>query len=144
GEARGASLFYCAFENAVLPSSSGVMPESNASRGRWVFVPACHGRVERHLPCGVCRRDKTASERALCGQRVYVDESLPQNLFKRLALCEFIDEFVEIANFLHERVLNFLHANAAHHALDKGDIWVDLRCLGEESLEVGLRFDLAP
>ena len=62
--------------------------------------------------------------------------SLPQNLVQCLSLCELINELVQVANLLHERVLNFLHANAAHHAFDERSIRIDPWRLGEESLQV--------
>src|SRR6476661_1136706 len=59
-----------------------------------------------------------------------MDELLPQNLVQCFSLCELINELVQVANLLHERVLNFLHSNAAHHAFDKRDIGIDLWRLG--------------
>src|SRR5690606_18709666 len=66
----------------------------------------------------------------------------PQDLLQRLALREFIDELVEIADLPHQRVLDLLHPDAAHHALDQGRIRVEFRRFGEEGFEIVVRSDL--
>src|SRR5690606_29660516 len=66
----------------------------------------------------------------------------PQDLLQRLALPEFIDELVEIADLPHQRVLDFIHPDAAHHALDQRRVRVELRCFGGEGFEVVVRSDL--
>src|SRR5688500_10365948 len=80
--------------------------------------------------------------RPLLRVRGHINESLPQYLIERFALCELINELVQIANLLQKRVLDFLHSNATHHAFDKRGIWIELWCLGEECLQVILRSDL--
>src|SRR5438477_4754367 len=42
-----------------------------------------------------------------------------EDLFHRLALGEFVDEFVEVADLAHHRLLNLLHADAAYDAGDQ-------------------------
>lgn len=67
-----------------------------------------------------------------------------QDLFHRLPLREFVDELIEVADVLHEGVLDFLHADAADGALDLGAVWVEAGGLGEEGLERGLGIELVP
>lgn len=43
----------------------------------------------------------------------------PQNLLHRLTLRKFIDEFIEVANFLHERFFDGLDAHTANDACDE-------------------------
>jgi hypothetical protein len=42
-----------------------------------------------------------------------------QNLFHRLPLCQFIDQFIEIAYFPHRWLLNVFHPDAANYTFDQ-------------------------
>lgn len=42
-----------------------------------------------------------------------------EDLLHCLALREFVDEFIQIADFLHHGILNVFHANTADHARDE-------------------------
>ena len=44
---------------------------------------------------------------------------LPQNLVHRFSFGELINQFVQIAYLLHQRILDFFHAHTAHHAFDQ-------------------------
>lgn len=44
--------------------------------------------------------------------------SLPQYRLHLLPLRQFIDELIEIANLLHQRIFNLFDANTAHNTLD--------------------------
>ena len=43
----------------------------------------------------------------------------PQNLVHRLPLCQFIDQFIQIAYFPHRRLLNVFHSDAANYTFDQ-------------------------
>ena len=45
-------------------------------------------------------------------------DSLTKNLLHGLALGKLIDELVQLANLLHQRILDLLHADTADHAFD--------------------------
>lgn len=62
--------------------------------------------------------------------------SRAEDFFHGFSLGQFVDQFVEEPDFLHERVGDFLDAVAADEAGDFGCIRVELRCLGEERFEV--------
>ncbi len=63
-------------------------------------------------------RRQAASPRA---RREGSDASpFPQDLLRRLALGQFVDQLVQIADLPHERILDLLHLDAADHALDQG------------------------
>ena len=49
---------------------------------------------------------------------------LPQNLFHGFALGQFVHQFVQIPDFLHQWVLNGFHFDAADTALDQVAIFV--------------------
>src|SRR5262249_52869217 len=66
----------------------------------------------------------------------------PQNFVQRLSFCEFIDQLVQLANLLHERVIDVFHANPAYHALDEGTVRVNGWSFGEESSEIDSLFNL--
>src|SRR5262245_44261865 len=61
-----------------------------------------------------------------------------EDLFHRLALGEFVDEFVEVADLAHHRLLNLLHADAAYDAGDHKAGRVHLRRVREEILKARL------
>ena len=61
-----------------------------------------------------------------------------EDLFHRLALGEFVDEFVEVADLAHHRLLNLLHADAANDPGDQKARRVHLRRMREEILEARL------
>ena len=58
----------------------------------------------------------------------------PQHLLHRLALGELVDELVEVADLLHQRVLDLLDADPAHRPGDQRGVRVERR-VGEEVLE---------
>src|SRR5690606_16419302 len=61
-----------------------------------------------------------------------------EDLFHRLPLGELVNEFVEVAELAHQRLLNFLHADAAYNAGDQKARRVQLRRVREELLEARL------
>src|SRR5689334_2718472 len=65
-----------------------------------------------------------------------------QNLFQRFAFGELVDQLVQIADLLHQRVLHRLDAHAAHHTLDQRCIRMDGGRLGKETLKVALPAEL--
>ena len=67
---------------------------------------------------------------------------LPQDLLHRLTLGEFVDEFVHVADLLHQGVLDVLDADAADDAFDQGSLGIHGGGVGEEGLEVDLVLDL--
>ena len=54
---------------------------------------------------------------------------LPQYLLHLLPFREFVDEFVEVSEFLHERVFDVFDADAADGAGDEVGVGVPLRGL---------------
>jgi hypothetical protein len=66
----------------------------------------------------------------------------PQHFVQRLSFCEFIDQLVQLANPLHERVIDVFHANTAYHALDEGTVLMNGWSLSEESSEIVSLFNL--
>src|SRR3954471_22316547 len=72
-------------------------------------------------------RAQDATPRRLSGLR-------PQDLVHRLAPSELVDELVEVADLLHQRVLDVLDADPADHTVDRGCLRVEVR-VGEEVLE---------
>src|SRR5262245_38597268 len=66
---------------------------------------------------------------------------LAQNLFHRLSFCELINQLVQVANSLHQRIFNFFHADTAHDASDQRTTWVIGWCLSVEGLEIDFLFD---
>src|SRR5262245_56616483 len=61
-----------------------------------------------------------------------------EDLFHRLALGELVDEFVEVADLAHHRLLNLLHADAAYDVVDQKARRVHLRRVREEILKACL------
>ena len=61
---------------------------------------------------------------------------LPQDLLDSLAFGKFVDELVQVAYLLHQGVVDFFHAHAAHDAFDERGIGVNPRRLGKEGFEV--------
>src|SRR3954469_11086949 len=59
-----------------------------------------------------------------------------EDLLHRLASGKLVDELVEVADLLHERVLDLLYADAADHAGDELTRRIQRWSLGEERLEV--------
>lgn len=59
---------------------------------------------------------------------------LPQYLLHRPSLGQFVNQFVEVPDFLHEGIFDGFHAVAANDAGDFGSIWVEQGCLREEGL----------
>src|SRR5215218_10486971 len=59
-----------------------------------------------------------------------------EDLLHRLASGKLVDELVEVADLLHEWVLDFFYADAADHAGDELPRRVQRGSFGEEPLEV--------
>src|SRR5690606_29421956 len=58
-------------------------------------------------------------------------------LVHRFALGEFIDQFIEVADVLHQGLLDLLHAHPADDAGDQRALWIGLRRLLEKISETG-------
>ncbi len=67
---------------------------------------------------------------------------MPQNLLHRLSFCEFVNEFVQVAYLLHQRIFDFFNANATHNALDKRTVRIDCWGFGKEGFKIVLLSDL--
>src|SRR5262252_7923787 len=67
-----------------------------------------------------------------------------QDLLHRLSLCQFVDELVQVANLLHQRVVHLFYANAANRARDERSVRVHCRRLCKKGLEVNSPVDLSP
>ena len=67
---------------------------------------------------------------------------LPQNLLHRFSFCELINQLVQVAKFLHQRILNFFYANTAHDACDQLTVGMKGWCLNIKGLDIGFLFDL--
>src|SRR5262245_44184423 len=67
---------------------------------------------------------------------------LAQNFLHRFSFRELINQLVQIANFLHQRIVDFFNANAAHNAFDERTIWMNGRCLSKKGFEIVFFFDL--
>ena len=67
---------------------------------------------------------------------------LPQNLLHRFSFCEFINQLVQIAYFLHQRIFDFFHANTTHYAFDKRTIWINGWRLSKKGFKIISLFDL--
>ncbi len=78
----------------------------------------------------------------LCVRYSVSGESAPQNLLHRPALGEFVDEFVEDADFAHGGFFDLLDADAADEAGDEGAVGVQPGGVLEEVYEDGLLGDL--
>jgi hypothetical protein len=61
-----------------------------------------------------------------CGS-LWQNELLPQNIIHRLSFCELINQLVQVANFLHQRIFDSFYTNTAHYALDKRTLRVNCR-----------------
>jgi len=68
----------------------------------WTW-PHAGGKGRRGPPRAACERARLFAE----------------DVFHRLALGEFVDQFVEVADLAHHRLLNLLHADAAYGAGDQ-------------------------
>jgi hypothetical protein len=86
-----------------------------------------HGRMPAGKVAAIHR------ERAFERARLFAED-----IFHRLALSEFVDEFVEVADLAHHRLLNLLHADAAYDAGDQKARRVHLWRAREEILEARL------
>lgn len=60
-----------------------------------------------------------------------------EDFFHGFAFGEFVDEFVEVADFAHEWFFDFFDAYAADDAFDEGSVGVEFGGFGEEVFEVG-------
>ena len=56
----------------------------------------------------------------------------------RFPLGKFVDELVEVTDFAHRRLFDFLDANAANDAADQRPVGMEAGCLEEEGLVVDL------
>src|SRR5262245_42061017 len=67
---------------------------------------------------------------------------LPQNLLHRFSFSELINQLVEPAYFLHQRIFYFFHTNATHYALDQRTIWVNGWRLRKKGFDIAFQFEL--
>lgn len=67
---------------------------------------------------------------------------LAQNLLHRFPFREFIDQLVQVAYVLHQRIFDFFHANPAHHTFDKRAIWMHGWRLRKEGRKIIFLFNL--
>ena len=67
---------------------------------------------------------------------------LAEDFFHRLALCQLVHEFVQVADLAHQGVFDVLDAHAADNALDQAGIGVGLWGLAEEGADVDLLLQL--
>ena len=82
-----------------------------------------HAAKSRCCPTGTPASRRAGSRRA-------------EDLLHRLASGKLVNELVEVADLLHERVPDLLYADAADHAGDELPRRIQRRSLGEEPLEV--------
>jgi hypothetical protein len=54
-------------------------------------------------------------------------KSGPQYLFHRFPFCQFIDQFIEIADIPHHRILDLLYSDAANDTFDQSASRIQLR-----------------
>ena len=66
---------------------------------------------------------------------------LPQDLLQCSSFSQLIDQFVQIADLLHQRVLDLFHADAADHACDQGTIRIKGWRLRKEGFQISTAFD---
>ena len=71
-------------------------------------------------------------------------ELLPQNFLHRLSLCELINQLIQVANLLHQRIFDVFYPNAAHYTLDKRTIRMKCWSLSEERFNIAFVLDLLP
>jgi len=67
---------------------------------------------------------------------------LPQYLLHRLSFCKLINQFVQVAYFLHLRIFDVFYANTAHYTLDKRTIRMNGWGLGKKGFKIIFPFDL--
>ena len=67
---------------------------------------------------------------------------MPQNLLHRLPFCELVNQLVQIANSLHQGILDLFYANTAHYALDERTIRMNGWGLNEKGFKIVFLFDL--
>ena len=68
--------------------------------------------------------------------------SLSKDFLYGLAFGELIDKLVQLANPLHQRILDIFHPDATDDAFDERTIWMHRWRSSEESFEVSPLFDL--
>ena len=71
-----------------------------------------------------------------------MDRLLAQQPVHCFALGQLVNELVQVAYFLHQRVLDFLHPHAANPAGDEPAVWVGGRGIGEKCSIGGGLLDL--
>src|SRR4051812_49412279 len=100
--------------NPVTPSAQS--PPTGARPSSWrpssVKNPTAASRSSTTMP--------TLSIRLTVMSQI--PASFSQDLIHRLALCKLIDQLVEVANLLHQRIVDFLYADTAHDPLDERSI----------------------
>lgn len=62
----------------------------------------------------------------------------PQNLLHWPPLCQFVDEFVQVADFPHERFIDVLNAYATYDPGHKRAEGIEVGCLGKKRLKVAV------
>jgi hypothetical protein len=85
--------------------------------------------------CGAGERNRFA-RRTTVGERPRRLRD-PQDLLHRLAAGELVDQQVEVADLLHERILDLLYPHPADDPRDERDVRVESR-IDEEVLESGV------
>src|SRR5581483_880506 len=134
------------------PTTSPTRPSCSASRcstsapaaahERRLTYPACACPLSELLyPSGSHEHGRMPAGKAAVVHRERACERarlFAKDLFHRPALGEFVDEFVEVADLAHHRLLDLLHADAAYDAGDQKAGRVQLRRVREEILEARL------
>jgi hypothetical protein len=94
----------------------------------------------------IVRWPASLCERAVQAARFFTTaitvDSLSKNLRHGFAFGEFIDKLVQLANPLHQRILDFFHADAADHPFDERTVWIHRWRLSKEGFKVIPPFDL--
>jgi hypothetical protein len=67
---------------------------------------------------------------------------LSEDLLHRLSFCELIDQLVQVAQLLHQRIFDLFDTHTAHDALDERAIRMKARCLSDEGFDVVVLLDL--
>ena len=104
----------------AAPGPDAPLPERSCRGPAPTWAATSRGTQGGEPPPGVRRRLPGRSvRRALVRGRA----SRPQDLVHRLPLGELVDELVQVADLLHQRIVDVLDPHPAHHARDR-------RCMG--------------
>src|SRR5690606_3266228 len=96
------------------------------------------------VACAAATTTASPASRSRCagGAPRRTSRRLPQDLRQLLPPGELVDQLVEVADVLHQRILDVFDPDAAHHALDQRAVRMERGCLVEEGAEVGLLVEL--